>query len=158
VAWTSDRSVVDSVVKKIAGNGLRVSDIVAMTQGLTPTDEVDVRATLALSRVSEIIASLDSPVDRGIGIIYISNGYVDRSPSLTGVGGRARMPVFALDPRILPGAIVERAGVDAARWNADWAATRNSLRALSEQSGGFALAEGQDLAATLARINDLVRQ
>jgi hypothetical protein len=69
----------------------------------------------------------------------------------------------------MPGAIVDRAGVDAARWNAYWAATRNSLRALSEQSGGFALAEGQDLVATLARIiarvtfdwsaiSDLVRQ
>jgi len=158
VAWTYDRSVVDSVVKKIAGNGLKVSDILAMTQGLTPTNEVDHRATLALSRVNEIIAILDPAVDRRIGIIYISNGYVDRSPSLTRAGGRARMPVFALDPRLLPGAIVDMAGVDAARWNAYWAATRNSLRALSEQSGGFALAEGQDLAATLARINDLVRQ
>jgi len=158
VAWTYDRSVVDSVVKKIAGNGLKVSDILAMTQGLTPTNEVDHRATLALSRVNEIIAILDPAVDRGIGIIYISNGYVDRSPSLTRAAGRARMPIFALDPRLLPGAIVDMAGVDAARWNAYWAATRNSLRALSEQSGGFALAEGQDLAATLARINDLVRQ
>jgi hypothetical protein len=157
VAWTYDRSVVDSVVRKIAGNGLKVSDIVAITQGLTPTNEVDHRA-LALSRVSEIIGILDPTVDRGIGIIYISNGYADRSPSLTGVGGRARVPVFALDPRLLPGAIVDTAGVDAARWNAYWAGTRNSLRALSEQSGGFALAEGQDLAATLARINDLVRQ
>jgi hypothetical protein len=158
VAWTYDRSVVDSVVKQIAGNGLKVSDILAITQGLTPTNEVDHRATLALSRVKEIIAVLDSALDRGIGIIYISNGYVDRSPSLTRAGGRARMPIFALDPRLLPGAIVDIAGVDAARWNAYWAATRNSLRALSEQSGGFALEEGQDLAATLARISDLVRQ
>ena len=158
VAWTYDRSVVDSVVKQIAGNSLKVSDILAMTQGLTPINEVDHRATLALSRVNEIIATLDPAVDRGIGIIYISNGYVDRSPSLTRAGGRARMPIFALDPRLLPGAIVDKAGVDAAGWNAYWAATRNSLRALSEQSGGFALAEGQDLAATLARISDLVRQ
>ena len=157
VAWTSDRSVVDTVAKKIAGNGLKVSDILAMAQRLTPTNEVDHRATLALSRVNEIIAILDPAVDRGIGIIYISNGYVDRSPSLTRAGGRARMPIFALDPRLLPGAIVDMAGVDAARWNAYWVATRNSLRALSEQSGGFALEEGQDLAATLARISDLVR-
>jgi hypothetical protein len=158
VAWTYDRSVVDSVVTKIAGNSLKVSDILAMTQGLTPINEVDHRATLALSRVNEIIASLDPAVDRGIGVIYISNGYVDRSPSLTRAGGRARRRVFALDPRLLPGAIVDTAGVDAARWNAYWAATRNSFRALSEQSGGFALAEGEDLAATLARINDLVRR
>src|SRR3954464_9503378 len=41
VAWTSDRSVVDSVVKKIAGNSLKVSDILAITEGLTPTNEVD---------------------------------------------------------------------------------------------------------------------
>jgi hypothetical protein len=153
VAWTHDRSVVDSVVKKIAGNGLKVSDILAITRGLTAANEVDHRATIALSRVNEIIAILDPAV-----IIYISNGYVDRSPSLTRAGGRARMPVFALDPRLLPGAVVDRAGVDAASWSFYWAATRNSLRALSEPSGGFALEEGQDLAATLARISDLVRQ
>jgi hypothetical protein len=153
VAWTQDRSVVDSVIKKIAGNGLRVSDILAIARGLTPANEVDHRATIALSRVNEMIAILDPAV-----IIYISNGYLDRSPSLTRAGGRSRMPVFALDPRLLPGAVVDRAGVDAASWNAYWAATRNSLRALSEPSGGFALEEGQDLAATLARISDLVRQ
>jgi hypothetical protein len=153
VGWTHDRSDVDTTIATIAGNSLRVSDMLAITRGVTPTNEVDDRATLALSRVNEIIAILDPSV-----VIYISNGYVDRSPSLTRAGGRARMPVFALDPRLLPGAIVDMAGVDAAGWNAYWAATRNSLRALSEPSGGFALEEGQDLAATLARISDLVRQ
>ena len=158
VAWTYDRSVVDSVVNKIVGNSLKVSDILASTQGLTPTNEVDHRATLALSRVNEIIATLDPSLDRAIGILYISNGYVGRSPSLRRAGGRGGTPIFALDPRLLAGAFVDMTGVDAARWNAYWAATRNSLRALSEESGGFALAEGQDLAATLARISDLVRQ
>jgi hypothetical protein len=158
VAWTYDRSVVDSVVTKIAGNGLRVSDILAITQGLAPTDEVDHRATIALSRVNEIIRGLDPALDRAIGIIYISNGYVDQSPLLTRAGGRARMPIFTLDPRLLPDAIVERTGVDNARWNAYWTATRNSLRELSEQSGGFALEEGEDLTPTLTRISDIVRQ
>lgn len=157
VAWTDDRGVVLSIVNKIVGSALKVSDILAITQDLTPTNEVDYRATLALARVNEIIVALDAAADRRIGIVYISNGYVGRSPSLTRPGG-ARIPVFALDPRLLPAAIVDKAGVDAARWNAYRAATRNSLRALSEQSGGFALAEGQDLAAALARISDLVRQ
>ena len=158
MTWTYDRSVVDSAVKKISGDGLKVSDILAIAQGLTPTDEVDHRATFALSRVNEIISGVDPALDGGIAIVYIGNGYVNRSPSLTRAAGRARMPIFALDPRLLPGAIVDTAGVDAVRWNAYFAATRNSLRALSEESGGFALEEGQDLAATLARISDLVRQ
>jgi hypothetical protein len=153
VALTRERSVFVSVIKNIAGNALKVSDMLAITRGLTPTNEVEYRATLAVSRVNEIIAILDPAV-----VIYISNGYVDGSPSLTRAGGRDRMPVFALDPRLLPGAIVDRAGVDTASWNAYWAATRNSLRALSEPSGGFALEEGQDLTAALARINALVRQ
>jgi len=157
VAWTDDRSVVDSVSRKIAGNGLKVSDMLAIVYGLTPP-EVDYRATIALSRVTEIIAGLDAALDRGIGIIYISNGYVDRSPSLIRPGGRARIPIFALDPRLLPGASVDRAGVDAAWWSAYWTATRKSLRALSEQSRGFALEEGEELAATLTRISDLVRR
>jgi len=153
VAWTYDRSVVDGVIGKITGNALKASDILAITQGVRPTNEVHHRATIALSRVNETIAILDPTA-----IVYISNGYVERSPSLTRSGGRARMPVVALDPRLLPGAIVDTAGVDAASWNAYWAATRNSLRALSEPSGGFALEEGQDLAATLARISDLIRR
>jgi hypothetical protein len=157
VAWTYDRSVVDSAVKRIAGSSLRVSDILAITEGRTASNEVDQRATVALSRANEIIAGLAPALDRGIGIIYVSNGYVDRSPALIRAGGRARMPILALDPRLLPGAIVDIAGVDAALWNAYRAATRNSLRALSENSGGFALAEGQGLAAALARISDLVR-
>jgi len=158
VAWTYDRSVVDSAVRKIAGNGLRVSDILAIRQGFLASNEVDHRASLALSRANKIIAGLDPPLDRGIGIIFVSNGYVDLPPASTRAGGGARMPIFALDPRLLPGALVDSAGVDDARWTAYWAATRNSLRTLSEQSGGFALAEGQDLAAALARISDLVRQ
>jgi hypothetical protein len=157
VAWTSDRSAVDSAVEKIAGNGLKVSDILAITEGRIASNEVDQRATVALSRANEIIAGLAPAPDHRIGIIYVSNGYVDRSPALTRAGGRARMPILALDPRLLPGAIVDIAGADAALWNAYWTATRNSLRALSENTGGFALAEGQDLAAALARIGDLVR-
>jgi hypothetical protein len=133
VAWTDDRSVVDSVSRKIAGNSLRVSDMFAIMPGFTPT-EVDYRATVALSRVNEIIAALDPALDRGIGIIYISNGYIDRSPSLTRAGGRARVPVFALDPRLLPGAIDEKAGVDAAQWNTYWAATRCANRVAASRS------------------------
>jgi hypothetical protein len=57
-----------------------VSDTLAITQGLTPTDEVDHRATLALSWVNEIIAGVDPALDRGIGIVYISNGDVNWSP------------------------------------------------------------------------------
>ena len=43
-------------------------------------------------------------------------------------------------------------------WSRYWTNTRNSLRALSEQSGGFALGDGEDLVSTLARISDAVRQ
>lgn len=158
VAWTGDRSIVDNAVRNLAGNGLKLSDAFAMTQGLLLGDEVRYRATVALSRVNEIIAAIDPAFVRGIGIVYISNGYVDRVPSLTHVPGRARIPIFALDPRLLPGAIVDTAGVDAERWKVYWLATRNSLRALSEESGGFALAEGQDAEAALARFSERVRQ
>jgi len=170
VTWTYDRKAVDSVAKKIAGNGLRVSDILAIRQDLTASNEVDYRATVALSRLNEIITAVAAGVDRRIGIIYISNGYVDPWPSLisvgtsvgtsagTRVGGRTRIPIFALAPRLLPDAIDDSKRVEPAQWNAYWAATRNSLVALSESSGGFALAEGQDVAEMLAQISDLVRR
>jgi hypothetical protein len=48
--------------------------------------------------------------------------------------------------------------VDDAAWSSYWTNTRHSLRALSEQSGGFALADGEDLVSTLARISNAVRQ
>lgn len=158
VAWTGDRTIVQSAVRNIAGNALKPSDAFAMTQGLLLGDEVRYRATVALSRANEIIADINPAFDGRIGVVYISNGYVDRVPSLTRAPGRPRIPIFALDPRLLPGARVDTASVDAERWNVYWAATRNSLRALSEESGGFALAEGQNVEAALARIDALVRR
>lgn len=158
VPWTHDRRVVDGVVKNIAGNSLKTSDILAIRGGFALTTEVDLRATVALSRLNAIVRGLDPALDRRICIIYISNGYVDRSLSSMRTHSHRRLPIFALDPRLLPGAIVDRTGVDAAGWDAYWAATRNSLRTLSEQSGGFALAEGDDLMATLGLLSDLVRQ
>ena len=157
VAWTYDRSVIDSVVTKMAGNALRVVDILGMMEGPAPTDEVQYRATIALRRVNAIVQRLDAALERTIAVIYISNGYVDRSPSLTRAGGRP-MPIFALDPRLLPGAVVDRTGVARVRWNAYWTATRHSLRALSTATGGFALEEGDELTPTLARISSLVRE
>ena len=47
----------------------------------------------------------------------------------------------------------------ASRWQAYWATTRNSLRALSERTGGFAVLEKQDLDADgLKRINAAMRK
>jgi hypothetical protein len=65
--------------------------------------------------------------------------------------------VFAIDPRRVAGVATVAAGDDSVWWQNYWATTRNSLRALSERTGGFALLEEQDLAEGLKRINSAMR-
>lgn len=55
VVGIDDRRSVESAVRNIAGNGLRLSDAFAMTRGLLLGDEVRYRATVALSRVNQIM-------------------------------------------------------------------------------------------------------
>jgi hypothetical protein len=47
--------------------------------------------------------------------------------------------------------------VDAVALDNYWASTRNSLRALSEPTGGFALADGPELVEGLERISRVMR-
>ena len=69
------------------------------------------------------------------------------------------MTVFAIDPRRLAGSSTVEPGDDSVWWQNYWATTRNSLRALSERTGGFAVLEEQDLDADgLKRINAAMRK
>jgi hypothetical protein len=71
---------------------------------------------------------------------------------------RSNVTVFAIDPRRLGGSSTVEPGDDSVWWQNYWATTRNSLRALSERTGGFAVLEEQDLADGLKRINAAMRK
>jgi hypothetical protein len=70
---------------------------------------------------------------------------------------RSNIKVFAIDTRRLPNTALPDSSTDIVWWQNYWATARNSLRALSERTGGFATLEEQDLVESLKRINSTVR-
>jgi hypothetical protein len=70
---------------------------------------------------------------------------------------RSNIKLFAIDTRRLPNSAQPDSSTDIVWWQNYWATTRNSLRALSERTGGFATLEEQDLVESLKRINSTVR-
>jgi len=147
VVPTTDRTLLDNEVGKLTGNGLRPADITA-----APGDrELRYRATVAQTRVGDLLASATAAGGLRTALVYISNGYGGGPPPVLPVGSSAT--VFALDPRLWVDSTLDRM-----TWPAHWAATRESLRALAAPSGGFALEDGHSLADALARIAAMMRQ
>ena len=70
---------------------------------------------------------------------------------------RSNVKVFAIDTRRLGNASGPDESTDRLWWQNYWATSRNSLRAISERTGGFAILEEQDLDEGLKRINTTVR-
>ncbi len=149
VAPTTDRALLDTEVKKLTGNGLRPADILA-----APGDaELRYRAGVSQARVRELIASAGDTSGRRTALVYISNGYSTGTPPPVIETGSS-VTIFALDARLLAG----DSDLDRITWPEHWIATRQSLRAIADPSGGFLPEEGQSLADALARIRQLMRQ
>jgi 1-aminocyclopropane-1-carboxylate deaminase/D-cysteine desulfhydrase-like pyridoxal-dependent ACC family enzyme len=78
---TSDRKLLEVAIRNTAGNALRPSDILRITNGAVESNEVRYRATVALSAAYEMMTSLEQVHNRHKAFIYISNGYnFDLSP------------------------------------------------------------------------------
>ena len=99
-------------------------------------------------------------------VIYVSNGYslglaaarfLDQLSELTRIASRSRITIFAIEPRRLPDALTRYPNVDAVALDNYWTTTRNSLRALSEPTGGFVLVDGPELVEGLERISRAMR-
>lgn len=71
---------------------------------------------------------------------------------------RARVPIYALSARSLPGASTPDPGVNSLDWERYRASTRRSLRTLSAQTGGFTFTGDEDLVEMLRRIGHAMRQ
>jgi hypothetical protein len=94
-------------------------------------------------------------------MLYITNGYYLDPPD-TRIAGfasaaqRSSVTVFAVNARAIPGAALP-VPADAALWASYGAALLNSLRAISEPTGGFAVLDQADFADALQRIGRTVR-
>ena len=81
----------------------------------------------------------------------------DQLSELTRRASQSLVTIFAIDPRGLPGAPALDPNVDSVAWHNHWTNTRNSLRMMSEPTGGFALVDEQDLVEALQRIRSAMR-
>jgi len=113
---------------------------------------------------------IDLPPDGGA--IGSNDGLVARRPlvkdltvavvrnelfGLVDQASRSGVKMFAVDSRRLGNPTQPDSNADPIWWQNYWATTRNSLRVMSERTGGFALLEEQDLVEGLQRINSTVR-
>ena len=145
--------------------------------------EVWYRAAVSISTAYDTLDNFARQPAPRKAVIYVSSGYgvdplPDRSPTVIGTkpgvtsgnnisaaqvreylseliaqARRSNVTVFAIDPRRLSGSSIVEPGAASVWWQNYWSTTRNSLRALSERTGGFAVLEEQDLADGLKRIN-----
>jgi hypothetical protein len=157
---TSDRTRLETAIRKATGNGLKAVDTQEPGVGF---NEVRYRASLALSAARDMIASVEHVRDRKKALIYVSNGYTDmapqsdRWPELAHLAGIAGVTIFTIDPRLVAGSRPRDPRMDRAAWEQYWLTTRNSLRVLAELTGGFGL-EDDGLAETMKRINSAMRE
>ena len=72
---TYDRKRLDEAIEKIAGNGLKPSDIIDTPSGAQGPPEVRYRAHVAFSTVNDILKNLEQVHNRRKAFIWVSDGY-----------------------------------------------------------------------------------
>jgi hypothetical protein len=165
VVWTdfSSRRELLPFLRKLTGAGLHPQEIMNSDRQSAASDEVRFRTRVSLSSAAAAVALLGQVAPRRRGLLYISNGHpFDMSTfiearALAGVAGQNGVKIFAIDGRSLDAAAQPAALADPA-WDAYITATRNSLRDLAGQSGGFAILDGGDMPGALQRIIGAIRQ
>jgi VWFA-related protein len=75
IDMTYDRKRLDEAINKIAGNGLKPSDIIDTPDGSQGPPEVRYRAHVAFSTVYDTLKNLETVHNRRKAFIYVSNGY-----------------------------------------------------------------------------------
>jgi VWFA-related protein len=75
IDMTYDRKRIDEAANKIAGNGLKPSDIIDVPEGQQGPPEVRYRAHVAFSTVYDTLRNLEQVHNRRKAFIYVSNGY-----------------------------------------------------------------------------------
>jgi len=119
---------------------------------------------VALATARAAISALGQAPAGRRGLIYVSNGYPgggplrDQGQELARFAQETGVTIFAVDPRGLPGAIVADPRVDPLVWKDYLTATRETLRMLSQPTGGFALFEFADVSQALNGIGAAMRK
>jgi VWFA-related protein len=161
---TSDRRVLEAAIRNTSGIGLNTVDVLLNLDDALTGREVRYRASVALAAAREMMTP--PAHGRRKAVIYVSNGYsvgldaarfLDQLSELPRIASRSRITIFAIEPRRLADAPTRYPSVDAVALDRHWASTRNSLRALSEPTGGFALVDGPELVKGLERISRAMR-
>jgi VWFA-related protein len=75
IDMTYDRKRLDEAMNKIAGNGLKPSDIIDTPDGSQGPPEVRYRAHVAFSTVYDTLKALEQVHNRRKAVVYVSNGY-----------------------------------------------------------------------------------
>ena len=75
IDMTYDHKRLDEAISKIAGNGLKPSDIIDTPDGSQGPPEVRYRAHVAFSTVYDVLKTLEQVHNRRKAFIYVSNGY-----------------------------------------------------------------------------------
>lgn len=125
-------------------------------------NELRYRASLAGSAATDMLNAGLSPSSRRKAMLYVSNGYPLDPPDVRVAGfasaaRRANVTVFAINARDLPNAPALPVQGDAALSASYRGAMLNSLRAISEPTGGLAVLDEADFAGALQRIGRSVR-
>jgi len=161
IPFTTNRSLLDAAIGRVAGNGLQPAEILP-----SPANEIQnelrYRASLAGSAATDLLDAGRSLSSRRQAMLYVTNGYHLDPPDMRVAGfasaaQRANVTVFAMNARGLPSAPALPVQSDAALSASYRAAMLNSLRAISEPTGGFAVLDEADFADALQRIGRSVR-
>src|SRR5438552_2377913 len=75
IDMTYDRNRFEEAIKKMAGNGLKPSDIIQGPSGAEGPSEVRYRAHVAFSTVNDLLNNLESVHNRRKALVYVSDGY-----------------------------------------------------------------------------------
>jgi hypothetical protein len=174
---TRDPEGLNQALKKISGAALKPSEIVAVPdQG---TSEVRYRAHVSFRTAYDVLKTLALVSNTRKAFIYVSNGYDfdvwpaslrtsatnpfslegtaispdrlrDEVTELTAQAKRANVTIYGIDPRALSGPPVVDQKMGDAAWQKYWTTTRNSLRVIAEQTGGFVIED--ELESGLKRV------
>lgn len=179
---TRDRKSLDEARAAISGAALKPSEIVGTP--VSGRSEVRYRAHLSMSTAYSILKRLQQIPARHKTFIYVSNGFnidlwVPQNGPLTGAdpftatgnefslenlreeaaelarqAGRAKVTIYAIDPRALSGSPSVDPKLSSAAWQQYWTTTRDSLRVIAEATGGFSLRDETGFQDGLVRIRD----
>ncbi len=157
---TSDRTIVDAAGRSVAGVGLNPIEV--REEAKHTGGEIEAGLALTFSTASTLLDSVPASPERRVAMLVISNGYeTARGRALAALFSRAarqaQVIVVAVNAAGIPGSVtIDDSRIDPKVWKPIVASRRESLRAIAEGTGGFALLDGVDFADAMSRIRAAV--